>query len=330
MSDLAVPDLSVVLATKNRPDLAARMCRSILRSRGVELEIIVVDDGSSATAAAALEEMSSSNERIRLARNDTSRGPASARNIGLELALGRWTSFVDDDDLVSPDFYRTVLDRLEAGGSCWGFGAAVSIDDDLRVMGSRPALTPVPMLEALLRENIVPASGLAVTAATEVLRSIRGFDADCVGVEDWDLVIRLARESEPVMVAEPMLAFRSVSAGSVSADTQRLYDAAKVLRRKFADDYHRLGIDIDWAALDRYLVTGDLAAKRRVPAARRSLRAAWKRRSPRLLAKAALIFVSPQLAAWQGRRRMATMVPAEISVYARSWLDDFAAEIRTG
>ncbi len=330
MSEPVSPELTVVMATKNRPDLAARMCRSILRSTGVDLEVVMVDDGSSPEAVEALAAVAAAYDCVRLHRIGVSGGPASARNAGLELAGGRWTSFVDDDDLVSPTYYRTVIDHLEASGSSWGFGAAVSIDDDLKVIGSRPARTPVPMLRALLQENIVPASGLAVTAATDVLRSIRGFDTECVGVEDWDLVIRLARECEPVMVAEPMLAFRSVSAGSVSADTQRLHDAAKVIRRKFADDYRRLGIDIDWAALDRYLVMGDLAAKRRVPAAKRSLRAAWKRRSPRQLAKALLIFISPDLAARQARRRMVMMVPSEVSVYARAWLDEFAAASRLG
>lgn len=325
MSEL---ELTVVMATKNRPDLALRMCRSVLRSHGVDLEVVIVDDGSSADAASTLAAFAASSDRVRLHRNETSSGPSTARNTGLGLALGRWTSFVDDDDLVGPDFYRSVIDRLLAAGSCWGFGAAVSIDDDLQVIGCRSARTPEPMLRALLQENIVPASGLAVTADTEVLRRIGGFDTECVGVEDWDLVIRLARECEPVMVSEPMLAFRSVSQGSVSADTQRLHDAAKVLRRKFADDYRRLGIDVDWAALDRYLVMGDLAAKRRLPAARRSLRAAWKRRSPRLVAKALLIFVSPDLAARQARRRMVTQVPVEISSYARRWIDEFSADSR--
>ncbi len=325
---MSEPDLTVVMATKDRPDLALRMCRSVLRSRDVELEVVVVDDGSSPEAASALAALAATDGRVRLLRNDISSGPSTARNSGLELARGRWTSFVDDDDIVGPEFYRTVIDRLDAAGSSWGFGAAVSIDDDLNVIGSRTARAPTPMLRALLQENIVPASGLAVTASTAVLRAIGGFDADCVGVEDWDLVIRLARECEPVTVGEPMLAFRSVSVGSVSADTQRLHDAAKVLRRKFADEYRRLGIDVDWAALDRYLVMGDLAAKRRLPAAKRSLRAAWKRRSPRLVAKALLIFVSPGLAARQTRRRLLTMVPVAFSSYARIWIDEFAAETR--
>jgi glycosyltransferase involved in cell wall biosynthesis len=322
----APPQLTVVMATKNRPELATRMCRSVLRSNGVDLELVIVDDGSSTEFGAALEAVAASDPRVRLVRNDASIGPSRARNLGLDVAAGRWTSFVDDDDLVGPDFYRTVIARLEAAGSCWGFGAAVSVDDDLAVTGSRTATAPVPMLRALLRENIVPASGLAVTASTETLRRIGGFDGDCVGVEDWDLVIRLAREGEPVIVTEPMLAFRSVSAGSVSADTNRLRDAAEVLRAKFAADYDAFGIDVDWAALDRYLVMGDLATNRRLPAAHRSLRAAWKRRSPRQFAKAVLIFVSPSLASRQARRRMVTMIPAGTLRFARAWIDEFIAE----
>jgi hypothetical protein len=65
-----------------------------------------------------------------------------------------------------------------------------------------------------------------------------------------------------------------------------------------------------------------------LPAAKRSLRSAWARRSWRSFAKAVLIFVSPKLAEHQARRRMSNQVPDDTTVFARTWLDEFAAETR--
>ena len=69
-------ELTVVMATKNRPDLALRMCRSLLRARGVDLEVVIVDDGSSCVAASVLAAFAAASDRVRLPRNETSVGPS--------------------------------------------------------------------------------------------------------------------------------------------------------------------------------------------------------------------------------------------------------------
>lgn len=97
MSDLAV---SVVVATRNRP---ARLERLLAALRAQDLdpstfEIVVVDDGSTAPTAAVLDRAAQHPApAIRRERNDSARGPASARNRGWRAARAPLIAFTDDD-----------------------------------------------------------------------------------------------------------------------------------------------------------------------------------------------------------------------------------------
>ena len=95
--------LSVVVASKDRVDLLARMLQSLrpqLAPFGAEAEIIVVDDGSQPPY-----------EQTRLAGVTLivgdGRGPARARNRGVALATGAVVAFVDDDIVVESDWVTT-------------------------------------------------------------------------------------------------------------------------------------------------------------------------------------------------------------------------------
>jgi glycosyltransferase involved in cell wall biosynthesis/GT2 family glycosyltransferase len=101
--------LSVVVASKDRVDLLARMLQSLrpqLAPFGAEAEIIVVDDGSQPPY-----------EQTRLAGVTLivgdGRGPARARNRGVALATGAVVAFVDDDIVVESDWVTTLLHYLD-------------------------------------------------------------------------------------------------------------------------------------------------------------------------------------------------------------------------
>lgn len=63
-------------------------------------EIILADDGSrNPDTLNALEEISASDDRLRLLRLDANKGPSSARGAGVRIAQGEWIGFLDSDDL---------------------------------------------------------------------------------------------------------------------------------------------------------------------------------------------------------------------------------------
>jgi GT2 family glycosyltransferase len=114
----ASPDVSVVLATHDRPVRLARQL-SALRAQSLadELyEVIVVDDASGPATVEMLarEQAHVGGPRLTVIRRDVSGGPAAARNEGWRRARGGLIAFTDDDCEAPPHWLQAGLDAAEA------------------------------------------------------------------------------------------------------------------------------------------------------------------------------------------------------------------------
>ncbi|WP_207456466.1 glycosyltransferase [Azospirillum sp. SYSU D00513] len=89
--------VSVVIPTRNRPDLVKRAVESALAQSYAALEVIVVIDGPDPATAGALGGLS--DPRLTVIELPENKGAAEARNIGVHRAAGDWIAFLDDDDL---------------------------------------------------------------------------------------------------------------------------------------------------------------------------------------------------------------------------------------
>jgi glycosyltransferase involved in cell wall biosynthesis len=96
------PAFSVVIPTRNRPELLARAIRSVRMQEGVSFELIVVDDGTlppHANALAAMRAQFCANESmVSLPARDLGHGPSFAMNEGVNRARYPYICFLDDDD----------------------------------------------------------------------------------------------------------------------------------------------------------------------------------------------------------------------------------------
>ena len=92
---------SVIIPTHNRPDMLAGLLRSLVECEPLPDEVIVVDDAS----AVSVQELFDGPDfpfRFRILRNETSKGPGTARNRGVHASRGELLLFTDDDCLVNP------------------------------------------------------------------------------------------------------------------------------------------------------------------------------------------------------------------------------------
>ncbi len=78
-------------------------------------EIIVIDDGSSDGSLAILRAYEEKFGALRVITGPNG-GVSRARNAGLDAAKGKYITFVDGDDTVEPEFFRTAVKEMEAGG----------------------------------------------------------------------------------------------------------------------------------------------------------------------------------------------------------------------
>jgi glycosyltransferase involved in cell wall biosynthesis len=135
---MANPIFTVIVPTYERPGLLAQTVQSVLAQTVEDFECLVVDDASPHPAAVP------DDPRVRLLRMSTNKGEPAARNAGLAAARGRYVTFLDDDDLFTPDRLAVALETLKRApvALCWRRGL------DGSTGGNR-------MLEGVVRDTIL-------------------------------------------------------------------------------------------------------------------------------------------------------------------------------
>jgi glycosyltransferase involved in cell wall biosynthesis len=96
-SDLeALPRISVLIGTRNRPEVLKRCLRSVLGQDYVNFEVLVLDDASdSCRVCDSIQELA--DPRLRCFRASDPLGVAGGRNRLMELAEGNMFFVMDDD-----------------------------------------------------------------------------------------------------------------------------------------------------------------------------------------------------------------------------------------
>lgn len=97
------PLVSVVIPVFNNAELVQIMVDSIIAQDYKDWELLLVDDGSDEPTVAVLRRFSEVDGRIRvISRNRLPKGAQTCRNIGMDVAKGKYIVFFDSDDYVAP------------------------------------------------------------------------------------------------------------------------------------------------------------------------------------------------------------------------------------
>ena len=200
-----MPRISVVIPTHARPEQLRRSVESA-RNAGSDIEIIVVDDASTDETAAVCRTLGDI-KYIRLERNQ---GVAGARNVGIMHSKGEYISFLDDDDLRLPksfDVQAALLDaHPDAGFTC---GAMLMADQNYRLTGDvvYPTEANGDVFWKILELDF-PIMGLSTLIRRECLLRVGLLDRNAIGIDDWDIFVRLSELFPVVTTSEPVGVYR--------------------------------------------------------------------------------------------------------------------------
>jgi glycosyltransferase involved in cell wall biosynthesis len=117
---VADPDVTIVVATYERPAMLEGALRSVQRAivvareAGIGTRVIVVDDASPTTATREVVDRIGV-DYLRNPENDGRRTPAGARVHGVAEVRSRYFCFFDDDDVMLPEFILLSVAALRAG-----------------------------------------------------------------------------------------------------------------------------------------------------------------------------------------------------------------------
>ena len=190
------------------------------------------------------------NPRVRVLRHDNPRGVSTARNAGADAASGAWIGFLDDDDLWAPTKLSRQVGAGETNGTRWGYAGVVHVNREGELLGGQPPPTPHELLRDLSRRNLMPAGSSNVILHTELFRSTGGFDTGLRHLADWDLWLRLARDSPPSCVPEPLVAYR-LHPTQATLDPSGMIAEGRVLRARYGVDLNSVRRWLAWSHLRR-------------------------------------------------------------------------------
>lgn len=107
--------ISVVIPVYNIEKYLERCLKTVTGQTYQNIQIILIDDGSADNSLQMCNQWKQKDERIEVYHQPNG-GVSSARNLGIEKALGEWIIFVDGDDWIEPDMLKRMYDRaIETG-----------------------------------------------------------------------------------------------------------------------------------------------------------------------------------------------------------------------
>ena len=109
--------VTLIIPVYNTENFFDRCMESVLSQTHQKLQIIVVNDASPGDIDERIKSYLQRDSRVCYYRHEQNQGLFRARVTGMLNATGDYVAFLDSDDYISRDFYRTLLERAEETNS---------------------------------------------------------------------------------------------------------------------------------------------------------------------------------------------------------------------
>jgi glycosyltransferase involved in cell wall biosynthesis len=226
-----MPLISVIIPAYNAQTTIQKTIESVLNQTFTDFELLVIDDGSQDATLEVVERIS--DQRLKVFSYPNA-GVSATRNRGLAKATGELITFLDADDLWTPDKLEAQLDALKANPqAAVAYSWTDYIDECDRILypGAHVTANGDVYTKLLLSDFLENGSNALIRR--EALIDVGGFDEALCGPEDWDLFLRLAAKYQFVAVPRPQILYR-LSTNSISFNLARQEaQCLKVLEREF-------------------------------------------------------------------------------------------------
>ncbi len=228
-----MPLVSVVVPAYNVSKTIRDTIDSILKQTFSDFELIIINDGSTDNTLQVIEGVRDPRVQVYSYENG---GLPEARNRGIKRATGEFITFMDADDLWTPDKLESQVAALQknpAAGlayswTCFMDSEGKSFSQDL------PSYLEGNVYPQLLIGNFIT-SGSNVMLRASTVKSVGGFDPSLKSIEDWDYWLRVAAKWAFVVVPHYQILYRQSATSMASKiDVMEKY-SLMVINRAFAN-----------------------------------------------------------------------------------------------
>lgn len=169
------PLVSIVVPIYNVERYLPDCIESLTAQTYSNIEILLIDDGSTDSSGTLCDKYAQLDSRVRVIHQPNG-GLSAARNAGTAAAAGAYITYVDGDDIITPDMVDILMSALVQHGAQMSVGmlqwlteteemaSSVQTNPEVRVFSSRQAL------ELMLYQNVLENGACAKIIKTEIAK----------------------------------------------------------------------------------------------------------------------------------------------------------------
>jgi glycosyltransferase involved in cell wall biosynthesis len=177
---MSAPQISLVICTYNRAALLRGALESVARQTldKADYEVLVVDNNSQDSTAAVVEEFKAIQPNLRYAF-ERKQGLCPARNLGWQIAAGRYVAYIDDDCEMPKHWLalaKQIIDRFAP--VAFGGPAIDIVRTVIPKWYKHPVLAAVTQARFLEPNGYTRIIGLNMVLRRNVIQELGGFDPE--------------------------------------------------------------------------------------------------------------------------------------------------------
>lgn len=229
------PLVSIITRTYRGRELYLRQAvLSVARQTYPNIEHIIVEDGGDSMQM-LIDEMQPALPRTVRYFGLAKCGRSATGNHGLRQANGRWSLFLDDDDLLFADHVEVLVNTMlteTQSRAAYTLAWEVPTDSSQLAQGSYREMTyqvPTPLrqifdYDVLRHHNFMPIQSVLFERSLYLERG--GFDEDMDALEDWTLWVRYAHKNQFTYVPKLTSLFRVPENAEQTRQRSEIFAAA--------------------------------------------------------------------------------------------------------
>ncbi len=233
-------EVSVIVPVYNGEGFLQESVGSVLSQTFSDWELVLVDDGSTDSSNSMCRRYVKTDPRIKLIEKENG-GLSSARNAGLDVATGKYVTFLDADDELYPDALEALHAHAEKYDLKMVIGKSVNAltkPEGKRGIGMVGVFDAVALCRAMLYRIPHPTtSACGRIYRRELFDGLRFYDGM---YEDLEIFHKLVLKAGRVGVTDkPVYFYRDNPGSFINTWSERRRDAVKVTRmisERYADD----------------------------------------------------------------------------------------------
>ena len=230
------PKISIIIPTYNREKVISKTLDSILSQSFDDWECLVVDDFSTDSTWSVLEEYASKDSRIRVLKNERTKGACGARNTGIKHARCSFLHFFDSDDKMHEnllsELYGHLTDNLDVI-TCWT--NVIDINTGC-IIEKFEHITEGNIHHDLLSGKTYVDTNCALIRR-DVVEKINGWSEDCPSYQEWDFHLRLSTVARYATLHKHLIDYYVGGVDTISKSLPKAIKGTLYILKKYKTDF---------------------------------------------------------------------------------------------